>query len=250
MLSAYNLYGILLIAVPVLGSLTLHEYGHARVALAFGDGTARRNGRITLNPLAHLDPLGTICFLFGPVGWARPVPVDPTNLRPARTADVAVSLAGVGMNLLLILLAGAGLIVMSFAGVAVSTARSASATPAGIGAFMLAFTMQINCCLIVFNLIPLYPLDGHHVLREMLPARHHAAFSEWQHRFGRWALLGLILLPWLARRLGAGLRFDPIGWLLGFMVWDVMPTVLPADAAALAHDAWVQYAPFLTYPAT
>ncbi|KKN23492.1 hypothetical protein LCGC14_0904490, partial [marine sediment metagenome] len=98
MLDVSMLYGIGLLAVPVMLSLTLHEWGHARTALAFGDPTAASLGRTSLNPLRHLDLLGTICLLFGPVGWAKPVPVDSTRLRPARIGDICVSLAGVGID--------------------------------------------------------------------------------------------------------------------------------------------------------
>jgi Zn-dependent protease len=242
-----SLTGIALIAVPVLLSLTLHEYGHARVALAFGDDTAKRAGRITLNPLAHLDLLGTLCFLFGPVGWAKPVPVTPHYLRPARAGDVAVSLAGVGMNVLLALLASAGLIFMTFLGARVDYNPAAPPTVVGVVAFMLVYLIQINLCLIVFNLIPLYPLDGHHVLREMLPARMHGRFMDWQRHFGRYALLALLVIPWAVRLLRIGVHFNPIGRLLWLVIDQVMPMMLPGQTAALAADAWAHYAPYLPY---
>ncbi len=241
------LYGVALIAVPVLLSLTLHEYGHARVALAFGDDTARRAGRITLNPLAHLDAFGTLCFLFGPFGWAKPVPVTPHNLRPPGKADIAVSLAGVGMNLLLILLAVVALIFMSFLGVTVDSDPSSPPTVIGVVVFMLFFAIQINLCLIVFNLIPLYPLDGHHVLREMLPARMHTNFMEWQRRFGRYLLLGLLVGPWILHSFRLAVAFNPVGRLLSFVVGTVMPVLLPDRALLLAYSAWVRYVPYLPY---
>jgi len=242
-----TLIGVALIAVPVTLSLTLHEYGHARVALAFGDDTAKRAGRVTLNPLAHLDLMGTLFFFFGPVGWAKPVPVTPYLLRPPRVGDIAVSLAGVGMNLILIILAAGALIVMSFLGVTVNRAPAAPPTPAGVAAFMLTYMIMINLCLIVFNLIPLFPLDGHHVLREMLPARMHAGFTEWQRRFGRYVLLGLLVVPWLARRANLNVQFNPIGKLLGLVIHTVLPAVLPGKAHVLAWDALMRYLPFLPY---
>ena len=226
-----------LIAVPVLLSLTLHEFGHARVALAFGDDTAKRAGRVTLNPLAHLDFMGTLCFMFGPVGWAKPVPVDPLNLHPRRTGDVAVSLAGVGMNLLLAALAVVGLTLMAHFGVKVNPRPSAASTSLGIVAFMLAFLIRINVCLIVFNLLPLFPLDGHHVLREALPVRMHAGFMLWQRRFGQLLLMGLVVLPWLLGMSRTGINFNPIGRVLVAVIRWTMGFALSADALELARNA-------------
>ena len=241
-----NPIGIGLIIVPVLLSVTLHEFGHARMALAFGDDTAKRAGRITLNPLAHLDLFGTLCFLFGPVGWAKPVPVTPHLLRPPGAGDIAVSLAGVGMNLLLIMLATGGLIAMSLAGVSVDRAP-APPTVAGVAAFMLAFTIRINLCLIVFNLIPLYPLDGHHVLREMLPVRMHTDFMLWQRRFGRTLLIALLVIPWVARLAGAPRFVSPIGYLLRLVNFTVIPVLLPGASEQLAFDALWKYSAYLPY---
>jgi len=240
-----NPIGLALIAVPVLLSLTLHEFGHARVALAFGDDTAKRLGRVTLNPLAHLDIMGTLCFLFGPVGWAKPVPVDPANLHPRRAGDIAVSLAGVGMNLLLGSLAACGLIFMTFAGIEVDA--YGPPTLAAVTAFMLAFTVQINLCLIAFNLIPLFPLDGHHVLREALPMEKQYAFMDWQRRFGRPLLIGLLVLPWLFRLMKVPITFNPIGWFLNTVIWNTMEVALPGESWDLAWNAMVclgRYAPY------
>lgn len=237
-----NLYGVALIALPVLLSLTLHEYGHARVALAFGDDTALRQGRVTLNPLAHLDLLGTLCFLIGPFGWAKPVPVDASRLHPYRIGDIAVSLAGVGMNLLLIVFGTAALYVMSRLGV---QADPEQVTRSGIGALMLAYLVLVNTSLLAFNLIPLYPLDGHHVLRDLLPHNKQAGFMEWQGRYGRWLLLGMMVVPWLGRRVfpqlaGASPAYNPVYWFLT-VAYLVLRTLMPQSAARLADDALRTY---------
>jgi len=240
------LVGIGLIAVPVFLSLTLHEYGHARTAQAFGDHTARLMGRCTLNPLAHLDILGTLCFLFGPFGWAKPVPVNPANMHPRRKGEIAVSLAGVGMNLLLVVLATVGLHAMAAGGVTIDTAPDAAPTPAGVAAFMMSYAIVVNIVLTIFNLIPLYPLDGHHVVRELLPAHSRAPFMDFQRRYGRYALLGLLVAPWLIRQMGRDAP-DPIGALLGAVIWPVLQWLLPGDAIVLTGSAWQRYGPYLPW---
>ena len=88
-------YRLILVAPPLLLSLTVHEFAHARTALAFGDPTAKAMGRVSLNPLVHLDPIGTIVLLVTRAfGWAKPVPINPANLHPRRLGDIAVSAAG------------------------------------------------------------------------------------------------------------------------------------------------------------
>jgi len=240
------LYGIALMAVPVLLSLTLHEYGHARVAQAFGDPTAAALGRTSLNPLMHLDLLGTLCFIFGPFGWAKPVPVDFTRLRPYRVGDICVSLAGVGMNLALLILATVALNVMALAGVTLTGQAGPASAPLGILAFMLSFLMIINLTLIIFNLIPLYPLDGHHVVRELLPRRMRADYMDFQRRLGGPLLLAMLVLPWLVRRFG-GAMINPVGWLLGAVIVPVVQLLLSDRAIYLFAAAWDQYGPYLPW---
>lgn len=165
---------VLGLAVVLLASLVVHEYAHARVALAEGDPTARDLGRVTLNPVAHIDPIGTLLlpgmllasganFLFG---WAKPVPVDPRFYRNGAVSDIKVSLAGVTANLLLALLATivvAGLVKLARA---VPAAEGFALAAADVG--LLA--IRINYILMIFNLIPIPPLDGSHLLRHLLPA--------------------------------------------------------------------------------
>ena len=197
-----------LLIPPFLLSLTLHEFAHARVALMFGDPTALRAGRVTLNPLKHLDPVGSIMILMVGFGWAKPVPVNPFNLRPRKLGDIMVSLAGPLTNLALAIIAGLVLrIFFKFSG----------GIAEGIASLikdMLLLTLGVNVMLCVLNLIPLYPLDGHHVLRELLPPEKQSSYMFWQRRFGFFVLIALIMGPRLLGRMTKQQVPDPIGWLL------------------------------------
>ncbi len=165
-----NFYHILQIivvsAIPILVAVIAHEVAHGYVAYRFGDPTAKLAGRLTANPLPHIDPVGTIAvplllILFGsPVlfGWAKPVPIDPSYLRGKR-ALLLVSAAGVVANLLLAIISAILI-------------RIAIPFPAFIAAplnSMLYYSVAINLMLMIFNLIPIPPLDGGHMLEEVLP---------------------------------------------------------------------------------
>ena len=160
----------ILLMIPVLlFSVILHEVAHGYVAYTCGDNTARLQGRLTLNPLPHIDLFGTIIFPLlliltkAPIlfGWAKPVPVNPYNLRDARRHHMYVSLAGVTANLLL---AVACTVVY---GAYINIFNPASKNDALV--IMLNFGIQINVILAVFNLMPIPPLDGSWVLYHLLP---------------------------------------------------------------------------------
>jgi len=192
--------------VPLVASLTVHEVAHARTALAFGDPTAKNMGRCSFNPLIHLDPIGTLAVLFVGVGWAKPVPVNPHNLHPQRLGNIAVSLAGPLSNLILgILLV---LVLRGF----VRWGVILSSEIAGIAFEVLQFTMLVNFVLFLFNMIPLFPLDGHHILREQLPLRMQNGFMRWQIHYGRFLLMILIFVPMIGQMLGLPIT-SPLGWI-------------------------------------
>ena len=205
-----GLYFLALVAPGALLSLTVHEFAHARTALTFGDPTAQSMGRVSLNPLVHLDVVGTICILLAGFGWAKPVPVNPYNLRPPKWGDIAVSIAGPLANLTLALLCGIALVLMMRFGFDFSTHWG------DIGLQMLLWTFAINIGLCVFNLIPLYPLDGHHIVRELLTPDRQQDFMDWQVRRGSFVLIGLIFLPRLLRSQGGQIPewADPIHFVL------------------------------------
>ncbi len=159
-----NPLAFLLIALPLLYSVIIHELAHGWVAFRLGDPTAKMMGRLSLNPLKHLDPVGTIMlFLFG-FGWAKPVPINLDNVPNLRKGLILVSAAGIIANTALAFLAF--LLVDLF-----------SPAPSSMLRVLLYYLAQINVILAAFNLIPIPPLDGSKILMGFLPDRYHYAFS-------------------------------------------------------------------------
>ena len=174
----------------ILISLTLHEWGHAFAAHKCGDDTARNLGRMTLNPIAHIDPIGFLSLLLFGFGWAKPVPVNSRNFRNYKRGEAIVSLAGVFMNLLLAILFSALIVLFSWMGFRYPYEWLSSE----ILWKLLSYGLLINLTLFLFNLIPLYPLDGYHIF-ELLFARHLPMnVLLFLRRYGRFILLGLLLV--------------------------------------------------------
>ncbi len=181
---------ILIPFIPVfLLALTLHEFGHAWTALQFGDPTAKSQGRVSLDLLKHLDLMGTIFIFVVGFGWVKPVPVNPANFRPdqRRQAEFWVSLAGIIANLLQAVAYAA---VWRFFS---STNPALLAQGTFLGHFLF-LGVTINIALAIFNLLPLYPLDGAHVIKNLLPFRQAALFVAFSQRYGAIILLALVLL--------------------------------------------------------
>jgi Zn-dependent protease len=175
----------LLILIALVISLSFHEFGHAATAKLFGDDTAQRMGRLTLNPLAHLDVMGLVMLVFVGFGWAKPVPTNPRNFT-SRWADFFVSSAGPGMNLLLAFVA------VNVYSLGMRMGWGFLQSPAaGIFFYYLA---TINLILMLFNLIPLGALDGHYLLPYFLTRRAARAYQEFNAQYGNMALMGLVLL--------------------------------------------------------
>jgi Zn-dependent protease len=146
----------LILAVLLLYSIIAHEVAHGAVAYLFGDDTAKRYGRLTLNPISHIDPVGALMLFLVGFGWAKPVPVDYNRLKHSRFALFSVSLAGCAANILIAVIA---LILLHFEGFRNSLIFST----------LLPIVVRINIILGAFNLIPIPPLDGSKILMSFLP---------------------------------------------------------------------------------
>ena len=187
---------MLYMGVAMIGTLVLHECAHGYAALRCGDPTAKMLGRLTLNPLKHLDPVGTVCMLFLHVGWAKPVPVNPRNYRNARWDDVTVSVAGIVVNLTLFIACSALSVLMndlvwnekivkmygekellSYSGIGYSVLAGGAISGNAFAfryvwaAYIQRFLLIFGCMNLgvgVFNLLPVPPLDGFHLFNDIL----------------------------------------------------------------------------------
>jgi Zn-dependent protease len=199
-----DILNLAIILPPILLALTVHEYAHGYVAYRLGDDTAYLAGRLTLNPLSHLDPIGTLMLILVHIGWAKPVPVNPYNLNNPRRDIILVSIAGPGANILLAFISG--LIFRLTAGGSFFHSISVG----GILLTMIAYSVLINLVLAFFNLIPIPPLDGSRVVSGLLRGEAYNMYAQLE-RFG--PILFLVLV-------GFGYLFHlPILW------WIISPFV-------------------------
>jgi Zn-dependent protease len=161
-------------------AITIHEFAHAWTADQLGDPTPRSQGRVTLDPRAHLDPIGTIAILLTRFGWGKPVQFDPYNLKEQVRDTAIIALAGPASNIL-------------FAGVLSLLIRFVPMP--SLLAFGLFETVLINLMLAIFNLIPVYPLDGSKIILTLLPKDTAYEYEQFMSRYGIFVLL-LLILPW------------------------------------------------------
>jgi len=172
-----TLLGILIFIIIILISLTIHEFSHAKAADILGDPTPRMAGRLTLNPLAHVDPLGFLALLLVRIGWAKPVPINPYNFKNPQRGMMLTGLAGPFSNFIL-----AWLLAAVFKTVPIHDA---------LWIQIMQSAIWINLALAIFNLLPIPPLDGSRIFTQYFPV-------EWQinlERYGFFILIGVIIFP-------------------------------------------------------
>ncbi len=175
--------GLALVLVLVL-SFSLHEFGHAYVAYKQGDYTPKAMGRVTLNPLAHMDPIGFICCLFFRFGWAKPVQINPTKFRNYRRGMVLTSIAGVVVNLILAFI-GCGFYYLCMRFLTITN---------GLHLFLYYFSyflFSINISLFVFNLLPVYPLDGFNCIAAI--SKYENKFVNFMYKYGNYILIIMLV---------------------------------------------------------
>lgn len=207
-----NAIGFLLWVLPILFALTIHEYSHGWVAYKLKDPTAKLAGRLTLNPIKHLDPIGTIALFLFHFGWAKPVPVNPYNFTNPRKDMLWVGLAGPGANILGAL--GFGIVYRIFNLIPVEEIRFLQ--PIYI---MVIYSVLINLILAFFNFIPIPPLDGSKILKGILPANY-ASWYSMIESFGSFLLIGLIFVSIMIESVtGISLIWGVISPFIRFFSW-------------------------------
>ena len=206
----------LLIIPGIIIGISFHEFGHAFVAYKLGDSTPKMQGRVTLNPKAHLDPYGFLWLILAGFGWGAPVQVDKRNFKHPRAGMVLVSLAGVIMNFIL------AIAFMFVLKLVIYVAYPSIIAGTGIGSIIYDIVLrivQINLVLMVFNLLPIPPLDGSSIFAFLMPEKYLPQYYKVQ----QWALpifmIVVILLPQI-------IGFNPIGWYLNATAGSLLDLLL------------------------
>lgn len=197
-----------LLLTTIVISLSFHEFGHAWSAKLYGDNTAQEQGRLTMNPIAHIDPIGLLMIMIIGFGWAKPVPTNPNNFN-SFWATLVVAAAGPLANLILAFLAINLYALAATNGYQFVQSESAST-------FFYLFT-YINLLLMLFNLIPVGPLDGHYILPYFLPRTLARTYRDLNARYGAFAVLGLVLLSYAGLPIFDALR-SAAQWLMNALI--------------------------------
>lgn len=199
---AQNLAGIIINIPITLIALTGHELAHGWVSEKLGDPTPRMQGRLTLNPLAHLDPVGTLLMILTGFGWAKPVQVDPRYYKNRKRGMAITAAAGPLANLVM---AFAALLIWAIVVIICTKLRVGTSVIMGVGTFAQLFAVR-NLCFMVFNIIPIPPLDGSKVLGMFLPDRAYYTMLQYE-RYSMILIMVLSLAGVFGNVIGAGVSF-------------------------------------------
>lgn len=178
----WTIIGILIFLAALVVAITIHEFAHAWVADHLGDPTPRYHDRITLDPRAHLDPLGSVALLLVGFGWGKPVPFDPFNLKDPVKDSALIALAGPASNIIL--------------AAVISGAAALLHSVIGLPEIVLLATLaavQVNVMLAIFNMIPVYPLDGSKIAMALLPRNFAIDYDQFMSQYGTLILIMLII---------------------------------------------------------
>lgn len=211
------LLACLAVAVAIVVALVSHEVSHGIVALMNGDDTARRAGRLSLNPLVHFDPVGLLLMLAVGFGFARPVPVNPQNYQNRRLGDVTVSIAGITANLLGAFFSAA-FYLLCYKWFAGTEMDSAAYYISLFLTYLFLFLMSVNISFALFNILPLYPLDGYRFIAAFTGESND--FMTFLRRNSMYIMLGIIVLDWVFTLVPALEIYSPFYWY--FNVWGDM----------------------------
>ncbi len=203
----------LIMVISLLPALTMHEWAHGYAAYKLGDDTAKADGRLSLNPLDHLDPMGSLMMLLVGFGWAKPVPINTRKFQKPKRDIAITSIAGPLMNFVVAIFSG----LLFVLAVYVCKATDISGITADVIVAIFEYSMLLNIGLGLFNLIPIPPLDGSNVLMCALPPRAAMQYSKVRY-YTRYIVLGIILLSWMPFPLNlvSDFLFMPLDFLRSF----------------------------------
>lgn len=198
-----SLLNVVAFVIALLVALILHEIAHGLVALWNGDETAKVYGRLSLNPIKHFDLMGFLLMLLVGFGWAKPVPVNPNNFRDRRTGAITVSIAGVATNLLIAFFASMGALLL---GRALANVLSDGAYYVTYFFYALMYLLvELNVCFALFNILPLFPLDGYRLLSCFVPQENKV--MRFLQKYSFYIIIGLVVLDYI---------FDYLPYLSGY----------------------------------